>query len=658
MSRRYSIPLYAALFSLACFLTSTARAAEPSPWLEIDSSHFIVVTDAGLNKGREVALRFEQMRAIFANLLTKERLNQSIPLTILAFSDDKLYYQLAPLRQGQPIDVPGFLLASDDQNFIVLNLSEPEPWRAVAHDFGLMLLNYNYPTAQGWFDEGLTQYFSSLRIQNRQVELGGEPSLPGRTSGSFVELLNSQTWQPLTELFAAKVPGTGQAPLSTAESWIVMHYFLHEKKLPETGTYLGMVLNQHVSVEDAIKQAFGMPSAQLQQAVQEYFKTNFTGVQAKPENSPAIEHFPVPISPDDSVMNFKPLSVSDARALYAGVQIRIPERRDLGLKTLQELATTPTEADKKSDAKRVTKRMGEDAEQLPSNAIGNAIAHRFLAWDYIQHGKFEEAFQEIGDAASLNQRDMWVRYYLCVAKYRMAATKHSDILGLANMMIDLRSVLEWYPEMANAYDLLGVARNAGGSTPAALQSERAAIALSPRDELYRYHLAQIYVASKKWDAAGALLDRLKNSTDAHVAQLASDLISQAGIERKYGIPANSAARAQPKFEAQKTPFDVLEQDAAKREAAQTATDTSLPDSRRVTKFVKGRLVSVDCTKAPVAILTVNSGNGVLKLRTADYRAVLLIGVDDFSCDWRDREVTVNYKLSGGSNGDLISLEVR
>jgi tetratricopeptide (TPR) repeat protein len=225
-------------------------------------------------------------------------------------------------------------------------------------------------------------------------------------------------------------------------------------------------------------------------------------------------------------------------------------------------------------------------------------------------------------------------------------------------MIDLRSVLEWYPEMANAYDLLAVARNAGGSTPAALQSERAAIALSPRDELYKFHLAQIYVSSKKWDAAGALLERLKNSKDTQIAGLANDLLSQAGVERKYGIPASSAASTQTQFQPQKSPFDVLEEDEAKREAAEHADPAETPDQKRVTRYIKGRLVSVDCSKPPAAVLTVNSGSAVLKLRAPDYRSLLLVGVDSFSCAWRDVSVTANYKAGGDSEGELISLELR
>src|SRR5712691_1841486 len=98
----------------ACF---PASAASEPPWLEVHSVHFTVITDAGEKKGREVALRFEQMRSVFALLLTKERLNQSVPLTILAFKNDKSYYQLAPLHQGQPIDVPGFFCPGEDQDF-------------------------------------------------------------------------------------------------------------------------------------------------------------------------------------------------------------------------------------------------------------------------------------------------------------------------------------------------------------------------------------------------------------------------------------------------------------------------------------------------------------------------------------------------------------
>jgi hypothetical protein len=689
MPRTRAIALCLTLCGL--FLCSSpAAAAEPSPWLEIHSAHFTVITDAGDKKGREVALRFEQMRAVFATLLGKERLNQSVPLTILAFNNDKSYYQVAPLRQGQPISVPGFFLPGEDQDFIVLNLFEVESWRAVAHDFAGMLLNYNYPPAQGWFDEGLAEYFSSIRVDNKQVELGSDPELlPSATQDllgnqrethppkSLTELLGAQVWLSLPDLFTMKHDTSSRNEgnrhtLYYAESWIVMHYLLHEQKLPETGAYFDLVLNQHVPVEDAIQKAYGMNSAQLEQAVKDYFhgqtvllaavdvtrQTNSNPASAANPTPGQAYRFPVPVAPEDSAITSKPLPEADARALYFEVAIRVPERRDLGLQELHALATAPTTADKKFEARKEEKRPSEDPDQLPSNAIGNALAHRVLAWDHIQHSEFAEASAELRDASALNPRDMWLRYYVSVLKYRIAQVSHSEIQGLPNMMLDLKGVLDWYPELADAYDLLAVARNAGGGPAAALQAERAAISLSPRDERYVYHLAQIYVASKKWETANVLLDRLKASSNPQIAALARELIEQAGTERKYGIPVNAGNRAQPKLAPQKSPFDVLEEDAAKRAATENSTPSGEPGDKRPTKFFKGRLVAVDCSQTPAAVLTVTSENATLKLRATDYKALLLIGADDFSCDWRDRQVTVNYKPGGAKDGDLVSLEMR
>jgi hypothetical protein len=190
-----------------------------------------------------------------------------------------------------------------------------------------------------------------------------------------------------------------------------------------------------------------------------------------------------------------------------------------------------------------------------------------------------------------------------------------------------------------------------------LDAQRAAIRLSPRNESYSFHLAQIYVTSKKWEAADALLERLKTSDNPQIVAQARDLQTQAGTQRKYGIAGSTAPSAQPKFEAQKSPFDVLEEEAAKRAAAEKSPSGTTAD-KRVTKFIKGRLVAVDCSQAPSAVLTVSSEAGTLKLRAADYKSLLLIGADDFSCSWRDRQVVANYKPSSGNGGDLVSLEMR
>ena len=158
----------------------------------------------GDDKGREAVSRLEQMRDIFAQLFRKTKLRLPEPLDVIALRSDEEYIRVAPLRQGRPISAPGFFLAGDDRNFIVLDLAAEDSWRAVSHEFARLLLNFNYPPTQDWFDEGFAQYFSSLRLGDNQAQIGGDPmqnvpwdrALPGQAPQlpirrrSFVELLN------------------------------------------------------------------------------------------------------------------------------------------------------------------------------------------------------------------------------------------------------------------------------------------------------------------------------------------------------------------------------------------------------------------------------------------------------------------------------------
>ena len=138
-----------------CFLPLASAKDEPK-WIEVHTAHFSVLTDAGDKRGREVALRMEQMRAVFGQLLLKNKLKMPVPITVIALKSDKQYGMIAPAKQSM---AGGFYVPGSDRVYIVLNLFEADPWRAVAHPLAHYLLNFNYPPAQGWFDEGLAEYF-------------------------------------------------------------------------------------------------------------------------------------------------------------------------------------------------------------------------------------------------------------------------------------------------------------------------------------------------------------------------------------------------------------------------------------------------------------------------------------------------------------------
>ena len=241
-----------------------AKTKDELKWIEVHTAHFSVITDAGDKRGREVALRMEQMRALFGQLLLKDKLKMSVPITVIAFKSDKRYGTVAPAKQNM---AGGFYVPGSDRVYIVLNLFETDPWRAIAHPLAHYLLNYNYPPAQGWFDEGLAEYFGSIQI-GKQVAIGGDPELAPEwhedifdelrrdpnVPQSLTQLVSSPVWLSMLDLFTMKHDGSGTREgthntLYYAQSWMVVHYLLNKNKMPEAGTYFDLVLNQKVPVE-------------------------------------------------------------------------------------------------------------------------------------------------------------------------------------------------------------------------------------------------------------------------------------------------------------------------------------------------------------------------------------------------------------------------
>jgi len=626
-------------------------ASEPS-WVRVSSAHFSVLTNAGEKRGREVALRFEQIRIVFADLFMKTRVNLPEPLDIIAVKSEGDYLRLVPPQDNKSAPLPGFFLPGEDRNYIVLDVSAEDSWRAVLHPFAHLLLNFNYPPTQPWFDEGFAEYFSSLRLDDKQAQLGADPELalswkrnligdvqPVGGPRSLTEILSGPAWLPIQDLFAAQheISNYGEGPGQTlfdAESWMVLHYLLHKDKLSETGAYFGLVKVQKLPIEKAVQQAYGVSAQQFQQNIKDYFHSLAPLFQApedakRPDGTDpggAITRIDVPVA--NVGASVQPVAEPLADALVNEMVLRIPQRREQAMQHLQTAA-----ADEKNE---------------------NAVMHRALAWALMTKKEFQPAQEQISRAAELDNRDFWVRYYAALIKFKQAEGKGS-FQGLSNMIQDLRIVLDASPDFAQAYDMLALARLEGGGINSALQSIGYAIQLAPRSDLYLLHKAQTLMAAKKWDETSALLEKLKTSSDGDVAHQARQTLEDLPTIKKYGVlPERSQSPASPQLPVAATDHSESASDDETTTAAMPAAPA--PDKRKV-EFLKGRLLTVECSK-PAAVLTVVSGTRKLRLRTEDYSSLTLIGTDQFSCAWRNLPVTVNYKAGGKSDGDLVSLELR
>ncbi len=652
---------------IAGCLSRPAIAKDEPKWIEVHTAHFSVITDGGDKRGREIALRMEQMRAVFGQLILKDKLKMSVPITVVALKNDKQYGSIAPSKQST---AAGFYVPGADRIYVVLNLFEADPWRSVAHSLAHYFLNYNYPPVQSWFDEGLAEYFGSIYI-GKEVELGGDPELQpewhedafddmagmrhdAAVPQSLTQLVSSPVWLSMTDLFTMKHDelGTHEGTHHTlyyAQAWMVIHYLVNKNKLPQAGTYFDLALNQKVPLDKAVVQAFDMTPEQMEAAVKTYFNSlSGLGIaldQAKkpvatPVDIQQPDHRALPFNADDIGMTVTSVKEEEASAVIDDVMARIPEHRDQALHDLQRLTAEPKD---------------------------NEAARRALAWDDIRQKRFDAATDELDKATDLNPRDPWIWYYRSAMKYRKAQATRQEMQGLANMMQDLRAVTDWYPDLADAYNMLGIARVEGGGANSALEAQRMAIALAPRNVEYQFNLGQIYVAGKKWELAREVFTRLKEGTDRAAAAAAKQQLADLDTLQKYGVRPQQAGESETPAGAASTP-------AAEKKAPVVAANSSpdeeedsdappkpapvKPGTTGPVQFLKGKIVSSDCSKAPEATVTILSGMTTYQMHASDYKSLIVIGEDQFSCEWKNRLVSVNYRAVGKSGGEIVSLELR
>jgi hypothetical protein len=155
---------------------------------------------------------------------------------------------------------------------------------------------------------------------------------------------------------------------------------------------------------------------------------------------------------------------------------------------------------------------------------------------------------------------------------------------------------------------------------------------------------------------------LQESGDARVAGVAERQLEQIE-QQKSAAAAQKALEAKQEKEGEARLQEIKEvetlaarqkeSDAAKEEAG-----TPKPDKRPVL-FMKGRLVSVDCSPAPSAVLTIVGDGKTWKMLAPEAKNLVVMGnADKLSCSWSNQKVAVNYRKTGEREGRLVSLELQ
>lgn len=603
--------LVAGCVCLPLFAAPPAQAAQK--WLEVRSPHFVVATDAGDKRGREVAQRFEQMRAIFGQLMLKDKVNIPVPLQIIAFRNSKELKQHGPMYNGKAVELAGFFQQGTDRDYILLDTSGEDNWATVFHEYAHLLLNGNFPPSDAWFDEGFAEYFSTINVIGDAVQIGKPPM------GSM-ELLQMSKWIPMADLLRVQHDskiyneGSGRS-LFYAESWVLVHYLYDMNKLHETGIYFTLVLDKHAPVETALQQSFGMTPKELQHAVENYYRS--------PKSVYRTYKLPLNL-PKMNTYSAQSLTPPDAEAILGDADLHEQDRREQGVAELQAVL--------KEDGK-------------------NATAQRGLGYACLYKKQYQQAGEYFASAAALNSNDPWVHYYVALLRERAGGLTSADAAGVEK---ELKTAVALNPQFADAYNLLGVAEMRNGQFPQALVDLSSAIRMSPRNETYIANLALAYLNAHNWDQAEGILQRLQSSSDAGIAAMARYNLARLAEIRSSERPG---AMPPPRIANMAKPQALASGSNAASPASPATTEPS-PDESGPILFLKGTLRAVDCSAGAAATLTIQQGGKMWKMTTADYKHLIVIGADQFSCSWSGRRVAVNYRQRQPGQGTLVSLELQ
>jgi tetratricopeptide (TPR) repeat protein len=592
-----------------------ANAAE-AQWVEIQSPHFSVITDAGEKRGREVAMRFEQMRAVFAALMTNANVNIPIPLQIVAFRNTKELRQIAPLWHGKPIQLAGLFEPGQDRSFIMLDMSVESPWTVVFHEYAHQLMNGVLTVEMDpWFEEGFAEYFSSIEVDSKEARVGKIPS-------EEYEVLQQQGTMKIADLFKVQHNSStynengGRRTVFYAESGMLVHYLYDHNLIPKLATYFALKIDKNMAVEDAIQHSFGMSASQFDKELRNYV------------NGYVSKYYPISNPPNIVSKNYamKPLRSTDAAAVVADIHLHSPDYREQAIKDFQEI-------------------LKEEPD--------NAAACRGLGYAYLQKQDFIQAGEYFKRAAKEDSRDPRVHYYSALLMSTEGSFTGSS--GLPEMTKELETAIGLDPSFADAYALLGFARMRSGDKVGALSVMLKAISLSPRNENYRLNLAQMYLNSQQPEQAIPILEMLRKSGDRQVALRAGELLRTAQ-DFQASMRAVHAANSLPtKVIADRGAMS----GSVQGEKASTETDSAeMIPSQAPIKFIKGTVQNVDCSAPPAATLKVVSGGKTWTMRVTDSKHVLVLGAAEFSCAWNRQQISVNYRETSDTAGTVVSVEVQ
>ena len=198
------------LLSRLCAFVCLGACAQPvSTWRLMRSPHFELYSQAGDEAARPVLAWFEQLRAFFQQQTGLDP-DRGSPVRVIAFRSAKEYQ---PYRLGPASDA--YYVGAGSRDYIVMAAPDAGEFHVAAHEYAHLILRASGLQRPSWLNEGLAEFFSTVRISDRGSALGSAPP-------ANAQILRRHEWIPLRELLSSQVEAVQdreRAGLLYAQCW-------------------------------------------------------------------------------------------------------------------------------------------------------------------------------------------------------------------------------------------------------------------------------------------------------------------------------------------------------------------------------------------------------------------------------------------------------
>ncbi|PWU01162.1 MAG: hypothetical protein C5B51_23375 [Terriglobia bacterium] len=190
-----------------------APAVYAAEWRLASSPHFEVYAQAGGQDPRAVLLWFEQLQSFFERE-TGLRGDARPPLRIVVFASPQEY---EPYRIGPSADA--FYVGAEARDYIAMAHRGGDDLRIAAHEYWHFLEHATGLRFPAWLNEGLAEFFSTVRPGVAASYIGGDLAARSRA-------LRTRPWIPMRELLSIPGESLRLADRATSDSFYAQSWAL------------------------------------------------------------------------------------------------------------------------------------------------------------------------------------------------------------------------------------------------------------------------------------------------------------------------------------------------------------------------------------------------------------------------------------------------